>query len=584
MKTINIKAILYSFFLLSVAYLLFLSSDAKIIIAGVAIFLVGMIFMEDGFKSFSGGVLEKVLKSTTSSFPKAIFSGFLSTSIVQSSSLISIIVISFLSAELISLSGAIGVIFGSNIGTTTTAWIVSTFGIKIKIAKLAMPMLIFGSIFLFNKNKTLKGLGNILLGLGFVFLGISFMKDGFEALKSGLDLASFAMQGYFGVFIYVLIGASATVIIQSSSATMALIITALATGQILYFNALSLAIGANIGTTITAILGSLASNSDGKRLAVAHFIFNIITAFVAILFIYQLSDLVQYLSSFIGIKSHDYAMQLALFHTIFNVLGVILLLPFVSKLVNFLQTLFTKDSQELSHARYLDDTIINVPEVAILALQKEIIHLYDNATEALSHALSLHRHTYIGMNEDISKIVKSSVKQIDINLDDFYQKKIKSLYGEIINYATLSQEDMSPEDKNRVYELKIACRDIVDTLKIVKELQKNINRFIKSKNPHIRDEYNFLREQIARVLDEIHTIRENDNEIDMIDRLKTLEKNLDKLDMLANGRIDSLIRNSKIDTKMATSLINDSLIAYEISKKLINIATLLWTKDKATNS
>jgi len=584
MKTINIKAILYSFFLLSVAYLLFLSSDAKIIIAGVAIFLVGMIFMEDGFKSFSGGVLEKVLKSTTSSFPKAIFSGFLSTSIVQSSSLISIIVISFLSAELISLSGAIGVIFGSNIGTTTTAWIVSTFGIKIKIAKLAMPMLIFGSIFLFNKNKTLKGLGNILLGLGFVFLGISFMKDGFEALKSGLDLASFAMQGYFGVFIYVLIGASATVIIQSSSATMALIITALATGQILYFNALSLAIGANIGTTITAILGSLASNSDGKRLAVAHFIFNIITAFVAILFIYQLSDLVQYLSSFIGIKSHDYAMQLALFHTIFNILGVILLLPFVSKLVNFLQTLFTKDSQELSHARYLDDTIINVPEVAILALQKEIVHLYDNATEALSHALSLHRHTYIGMNEDISKIVKSSVKQIDINLDDFYQKKIKSLYGEIINYATLSQEDMSPEDKNRVYELKIACRDIVDTLKIVKELQKNINRFIKSKNPHIRDEYNFLREQIARVLDEIHTIRENDNEIDMIDRLKTLEKNLDKLDMLANGRIDSLIRNSKIDTKMATSLINDSLIAYEISKKLINIATLLWTKDKATNS
>ena len=584
MKTINIKAILYSFFLLSVAYLLFLSSDAKIIIAGVAIFLVGMIFMEDGFKSFSGGVLEKVLKSTTSSFPKAIFSGFLSTSIVQSSSLISIIVISFLSAELISLSGAIGVIFGSNIGTTTTAWIVSTFGIKIKIAKLAMPMLIFGSIFLFNKNKTLKGLGNILLGLGFVFLGISFMKDGFEALKSGLDLASFAMQGYFGVFIYVLIGASATVIIQSSSATMALIITALATGQILYFNALSLAIGANIGTTITAILGSLASNSDGKRLAVAHFIFNIITAFVAVLFIYQLSDLVQYLSSFIGIKSHDYAMQLALFHTIFNVLGVILLLPFVSKLVNFLQTLFTKDSQELSHARYLDDTIINVPEVAILALQKEIVHLYDNATEALSHALSLHRHTYIGMNEDISKIVKSSVKQIDINLDDFYQKKIKSLYGEIINYATLSQEDMSPEDKNRVYELKIACRDIVDTLKIVKELQKNINRFIKSKNPHIRDEYNFLREQIARVLDEIHTIRENDNEIDMIDRLKTLEKNLDKLDMLANGRIDSLIRHSKIDTKMATSLINDSLIAYEISKKLINIATLLWTKDKATNS
>ena len=580
MNFFNLKGALYSLFLLFIAFFLYLNSDAKVIIAGIAIFLIGMIFMEDGFKSFSGGFLEKVLKSTTSSLTSSIFSGFLATSIVQSSSLISIIVISFLSAELISLSGAIGVIFGSNIGTTTTAWIVSTFGIKIKIAKLAMPMLIFGVIFLFNKNKTLKGLGNILIGLGFVFLGISFMKDGFEALKSGIDLASFAIDGYLGVLIYIAIGAAATVIIQSSSATMALIITALATGQILYFNALALAIGANIGTTVTAVLGSLASNADGKRLAVAHFIFNAITAIVATIFIYQLANLVKYLSTFIGIDSNDYAMQLALFHTIFNILGVLLLIFFVPKLVKFLNSLFIENKAK-SKAKYLDTTVITVPEVSLLALQKELVHLYDNATEALSHALSLHRHTYIGMNEDINKVVKSSVTQIDINLDDFYKYKIKPLYAEIINYATLAQDNMPSNTKqHRVYEFKIASRDIVEIIKEVKELQKNINKILKSNNLYAIDEYNFLREHIAKVLDEIHNIKNIEDDFQTISILDELDNNLDKIDAITSGRIDSLIKEKKLEAKIATSIINDSFIAFDISKKLIEIATILWIDDK----
>lgn len=255
-----LKKSVYPLFLLAVAYILFSNHDIKIIIAGIAVFLIGMVFMEDGFKLFSGGILEKVLTKSTSNVPKAIGTGFLATAIVQSSSLLTIIVISFLSAELISLSGAIGIIFGSNIGTTTTAWIVSSFGVKIKIAHYAMPMLVFGVIFRFNKNRTYQGIGNILVGLGFVFLGIGYMKEGFEAMKAGLDLAQFAMEGYLGVLVYILIGAIATVVIQSSSATMAIIITALATGQIEYINALSLAIGANIGTTVTAIIGSLSSN------------------------------------------------------------------------------------------------------------------------------------------------------------------------------------------------------------------------------------------------------------------------------------------------------------------------------------
>lgn len=575
-----LKKIIYPLFLLGVGYILFSSHDANIIIAGLAVFVIGMVFMEDGFKLFSGGVLEKVLYSSTDNVPKAIGTGFVATAIVQSSSLISVIVISFLSAELITLSGAIGIIFGSNIGTTTTAWIVSTLGVKVQISHYALPMIIFGVIFRFNKNSTYKALGNILFGLGFIFLGISYMKDGFENMSSELDLSIYAMEGYLGILVYVLVGAVSTILMQSSSATIALIITALAVGQITYINALELAIGTNIGTTVTAVIGALSSNSNGKRLAVAHFIFNFITGVIAIIFLYQLAGLVDLISLKVGISDEDYAMKLALFHTLFNVVGVLSVSPFTSKLVSYLNGLFKEDKKDISRAKYLDSVVIEVPQAAIAAITKEIIHLYDNATEVLSHALSMHRHTFIGASGEIGTIVKSSVVPLDMNIDDFYEKKIKILYGDIINYATISEENMSVEDKNKIYSLKVACRDIVETIKIVKELQKNVNRFIKSKNEHIRAEYNHLREAIAKTLDVIHTLRNASDDLDVLVKIKLLEESLSELDMIGNGRIDTLIRNNYIETKMATSIINDSAFAYDISKKLIHVATILWIEDK----
>jgi phosphate:Na+ symporter len=574
-----LKRTTYPLFLLVIAYLLFSSNDAKTIVAGIAIFLIGMVFMEDGFKLFSGGMLEKVLEKSTSNVPKAIGTGFLATAIVQSSSLLTIIVISFLSAELISLSGAIGVIFGSNIGTTTTAWIVSAFGVKIKIAHYAMPMLIFGVIFRFNQNKSYQGLGNILVGLGFVFLGIGYMKEGFEALKAGLDLAQFAMDGYLGVLVYIIIGTIATIVIQSSSATMALIITALATGQIEYINALSLAIGANIGTTVTAIIGSLSSNANGKRLAVAHFVFNMITGFIAIVFLYQLASLVDIVGLAIGIGEKDYAMKLALFHTIFNILGVLTVSPFTSKLVVFLKGLFNTEQKNISRAKYLDDTVIQIPESALVALEKELIHLYDNASEALAHALSLHRDSFFG-KENISEIVKKANTKIDIDIDLFYDTKIKALYGDIVNFATLSQENMQEEDMRKVYYSKVSCKHIVDAIKDVKEIQKNVNFYLKGQNDVIKNEYNFLREKLANVLNKIYIIRNNTNDIESVEKIILLKEEIKELDMIETGRIDNLIRNKQIDTKMATSLINDASFAYDISKKLIEVATTLWIKDE----
>ncbi len=570
---------LYQGFMLVLAYIVFSSGDFKIIIGGIAIFLIGMIFMDDGFKLFSGGVLEKILAKTTKTLPRSIATGFVATSVMQSSSLVSVIVISFLSAGLMSLSGAVGVIFGSNIGTTTTAWIVSSFGVKIDIAAYAMPMIIFGVSFKFSKSGAIKGFGNVLIGLGFIFLGIEYMKDGFETLKNGLDLSKFQIDGYLGALIYILLGIFATVVIQSSSATMAIIITALVSGQIIYINAIELAIGANIGTTITAVMGAMTSNSNGKRLALAHFIFNIITGFIAILFLYQLADLTTFLALQLGISPDDYGMQLALFHTIFNLLGVIVVSPFTGKLVVFLEKKFiVKEDEDILKPLYLDDVVLSVPDASMSSIKKETIHLYNNALEIIVHSIFLHRgqlHT----KEDIEDAVLHSDIETLQDINKFYETKMKYIYGELIKFATLAQDYMNEVDKDKVYDFKLASRNIVESVKDMRDLQKNMFHYLKSNNQFIKDEYNHLRISIAQTIEAIEDVQQSDD-LDTVAQLELLRDKIKQLKSMKNNKIDTLIRENKIDTKMATSLINDSLLTYDVVKKLVAAATILWINDK----
>ncbi len=578
------KKILIPLLFLLFAWFIVTNADAKTIIAGISIFLIGMHYMENGFKLFSGGTLEIVLEKFTSTTAKAIGTGFLATAIVQSSSLVSVIIISFLSAELIGLTQAVGVVFGSNIGTTTTAWMVSSLGLKIKIAHYALPMLIFGVVMQFSKHTSYKGLGSVLIGLGFIFLGIGYMKDGFETLKEGLDLAEYAMQGYLGVFVYILFGAVATVVIQSSSATMAIIITALATGQIDYINALSLAIGANVGTTVTAAMGALASNKNGKRLAVAHFIFNIITGIIAVVFIYQLKDLVDWLAPQFSISDTNYAMKLALFHTIFNVIGVLAVSPFINQLVRYLKTLFHIDVAARGKAKYLTDEVMELPSTALAALRKETIHLYDKSLEAIVHAMNLHR-SEIFSDTEISKVVEQSNAQIKIDIDKIYQQDIKNLYSQILHYASLSQSYMDQTDNNKIYELKLTARNIIEMVKDVRELQKNLNFYAKSNNNFTIDKYNKLRVQIITVLRKIQTIRDyvvdETVEVDIQTQIE-LQKEKAKVnesEEKLNQDITSLIRENKINSTMASSLINDVGFSHSICRKLLNSATTLWVKE-----
>lgn len=558
-------------------YGFWLSTDFKDISAGVAIFLFGMLALEQGFKVFSGGTLERILRKSTDRYWKSLNFGIISTTLMQSSSLVSVITISFLSAGLITLAAGIGIIFGANIGTTTGAWLIAGFGLKVKISAYAMPMLVFGVILVFQNSKTLKGIGYILAGLGFLFLGIHYMKEGFEAFKSTIDLTQFAVAGYPGLFLFAGIGIFATVVMQSSHATLVLILTALAAGQITYENALALAIGANVGTCITAVLGSLSANIEGKRLAAAHLIFNVFTGIVAIAFIQQFLWGVEKVSAVVGIAATDYTLKLAVFHTLFNVAGVLMMSPLIGKLVTLLETTLKSKAMTKVEPKYLNESVLEFPEVAMESLRKETLHLYDNAMEILAHGIGLHRHE-IFSEADLEEIVGQKRKLIDIEIDEVYERNVKVLYGAIVAFTSEMQAEITPEYSEDLYAMRTASRNIVEAIKDIKHLRKNLAQYINSENKDIRQEYNQLRLQLANILREMNVLRaesEDPENITLLD-LDGMKLEVANNDVVANGKLDTLIREDRITHKMATSLMNDNTYANDVSQKLIEMGGILF--------
>jgi len=569
------KNLLLPLSLIFFAYFVISSEDLATLLSGIAIFIIGMVFMQDGFRQLSGGILEKLLQKFTSNLFYSILTGFISTSIVQSSSIISLVVISFLSVELLTLVQGIGVIFGSNLGSTTTAWIVSSLGVDVKISVYAMPLIVFGVILRFVKNNSYKGIGNVLLGLGFIFLGISYMKDGFDTLKDSLDLASFALEGVWGIIIFIIIGAIATVIMQSSAATLAIIITALNAGGIIYINALSLAIGANIGTTLTAILASLTSNENGKRVAFAHFVFNVVTASIVTLFIYYISDFVDLIAPYFGISADNYGMKLALFHTLFSLIGIAILSPFVKHIVTLSQKVIKKKVSAHSKPKFLLDSNLDIPDTAIISIKKETINLYENCQKAMLHALNLHT-TNLKTKEDLEIQISKEITKIDTNIDEIYQSNLKILYSEIIKYSSFAQEHMSSLQQQKVGELKRSAKLIVEVLKDTRDIQKNLNFYLKSRNEYIKQEYNMLRKELAAILIDINILNSTSDEIDRLTQIEVLKSTVYSDDLTNAGKTDNLIREGKIKATMATSLINDSATIYSTQKKLVEMASILF--------
>ncbi len=572
-----LKSAAIPFFLILLGYVVIADENFTVILSGIAIFIIGMFFMQDGFKQLSGGILEKLLEKFTSNTLYAIATGFLSTSVVQSSTIITLIVVSFLSAELLTLVQAVGIVFGSNVGSTTTAWIVSSLGVDVKIATYAFPMLVFGVVLRFFKSNGVKGSGNVLLGLGFIFLGISYMKDGFDIMKNSIDLASYAMEGYLGIIVYILIGILITVVIQSSAATLAIVITALNADSITYVNAIALAIGANVGTTLTTILASFASNENGKRVALIHFLFNLISATFITILIYQFIDLTDFIAPFLGVSDNNYGMKLALFHTIFSVTGVILLTPAISLLVKLSEKLIQKKVSSASKPKYLNQSVLSNPDASLAALKKEIINLYENCQKAMLHALNIHT---TGLTRETLKVqLAKELTIIDTDIDEIYQKNLKALYSEIVKFSSFAQENMFDFQHKKVDELKRAAVLLVEVLRDTRDIQKNVNFYLKSKNEYIKEEYNILRKELAEMLIDINTLSMLENDSDQLTQFELIKTELAHNDLASSEELDTLIREDKIKATMATSYMNDSATGYSIQKKLVKVANILFLND-----
>lgn len=548
------------------------SSEFQEIAAGVAIFLFGMLMLEDGFRQFSGGILERILEHATRSMPRSMAFGLVTTTIVQSSSLISVITISFLSAGLITLIAGIGIIFGANVGTTTGAWLIAGFGLKVNISAYAMPLLAIGVVLVFQKPKYLRGTGYVLAGLGFLFLGIHHMKLGFETFKDTVDLSRYAMTGIEGLLVYTLVGTLATVLMQSSHATLVLIITALAAGQISYENALALAIGANIGTTITAIMGSLSANYLGKQLALSDVIFKVSTAAVALIFIIPIRGIVDVLSGMVGIADNDFALKVAMFHTIFNVMGVAIMLPLLNRLIGFIEAVITEPEPDLSRPKYLSEAVDEFPATIEAAMRKEVKHLYDNSVELIVHGLNLSRQEIFATN-DVAATVRSSRKVVDFDFDERYEARVKTLYAAIVEFATRTgAKDLPPDVTDRIYILRDVAAQIVRAAKAVKHLRRNTTTYTAHDQGAVTEIYDGLRTEIARILVEIRKLGvaepEDRSNLWLDEEAAQVEDDAHN----SNRIVDALIRKGSLDADAATSFLNDSGYAYNAMRDLLAAA------------
>ena len=553
------------------------SPDFKTIAAGVSIFLFGMLSLEQGFQVFTGGTLERILKNTTDKLWKSLSFGIVSTTLMQSSSLVSVIAISFLSAGLIGLASGVGIIFGANIGTTTGAWLVAGFGLKVKISAYAMPMLVFGVLLLFQTSKNLKGIGYILVGLGFLFLGIHYMKEGFDTFKDSFDLTQFAVAGYAGLFLFTGIGIAATVVMQSSHATLVLTITALAASQITYENGLALAIGANVGTTITAIIGSMSANEQGKRLAGAHLVFNMVTGLIAILFIYQMMAAVDWFSAHVGIADEDYTLKLAVFHTLFNIIGVLVMLPLMGRLVSILEKMFEPKTLLISQPKYLDDSAFEFPDTALEAVRQETIRVWDHSITILAEAFGF-KHGQICSDADLAAIAQSQRKLPDFDVDTAYERQVKSLYSAIITFISRAGFSWQDEQSGDIHWLRDANQKMVDVIKASKHLRKNLEVAAASTNEEQHAMYNNMRVQLSLLVRELEELRLSSADESPVLSLDHLRLALHEHCDIFNARMATAMTEGHMSGELAVSLLNDSNYGQEIFSKLVEIAETLFVR------
>jgi phosphate:Na+ symporter len=416
------------------------------IIGGLCLFLYGMKVMSDGIQHAAGDRLHRFLNLMTKNRFVGIFTGMVVTALVQSSSAVSVMVVTFVNAGLLSLTQSIGVIMGANIGTTTTAWIVSLVGLELDISALALPAVGIGFFMQVFKWKH-RDLGEAFMGFGFIFLGLRFLTDAMPSLDPGhMDfIRRFSDLGFLSILIGLGLGTAATLLMHSSAATITLTIAmamgarsaggTFSPGMIGLETAAAMILGANIGTTIDAIMAAIGAKTAARRTALVHVLFNVVGSMVAVIFIGPLLALVDILSG--GPEAGGIATRLAMFHTIFNVMGTLMFLPFIPQFAAVVSFLI-KDKEEVPadkktyHLQYVSGTLQNTPELNIVRAEKEI--------------------------RDMAGLASSMFANISGALQDLPQKENKEQAVDLLVAEMGDKEEFADEMRVELTRFLIECR------------------------------------------------------------------------------------------------------------------------------
>jgi len=353
---------------------------------GVGLFLLGMWMMTEGLKLSAGPQLEQMLARATRSRARGLAAGVLVTAIVQSSSAVTVATIGFVNAGLLNLSQALWVLFGTNVGTTMTGWLVAVVGLKFKIEALALPLVGLGMLLRMGGESGRRGaLGMALAGFGVLFIGIATLQSSFAGLAADFQIP--AGVGPLHTLMLVGIGVALTVLMQSSSAALAVALTAAQGGMLSLYGAAAVVIGSNLGTTVTALIAAIGATPNARRAAAAHVLFNVITGLVALLLLPWLVGALGALADAGGL-ARGIAVELALFHTTFNLLGVLLMWPLAERLTRFLERRFRTQEEDEARPRYLDANVLSVPTLALGALDRELRRLGALALRMIEGSIS----------------------------------------------------------------------------------------------------------------------------------------------------------------------------------------------------
>ncbi|CAA0103953.1 Uncharacterised protein [Zhongshania aliphaticivorans] len=403
------------------------------LLGGLGLFLVAMELMTEGLTLAAGQALRRILANWTHTLTRGVFAGVIMTAIVQSSSAVTVAALGFVNAELIKMRQALGIIYGANIGTTMTAWLVAIIGFKLDVHAFALPAIGIGAFIMMAKGKGRRlGVGKALLGFGLFFLGISTLQQAFEGIVANFDLTTITLGGNAEIIAYLVVGVVMTILTQSSSAAIAITISAATAEMIGLYAAAAMVIGANVGTTSTAVLAAIGATANAKRLALAQVIFNIGTAVVALLLLPVLFYAVDVARDLLQLTP-NVGVSLAIFHTVFNCFGVVLAIPFNNRLVLFLEKRFISKDESLAKPKYLDKTTAGSPVMAvnalILELQRTADHIGDAAKQALDAEMSNeHLDKKINAIYQLSNLVSNFIVNLErASLSEEATKQLSAL-------------------------------------------------------------------------------------------------------------------------------------------------------------